>query len=63
MQAAEAGPGNTIEILAEDRQVTHLGERVFQSGKIRPEAIDLTADALSRTARTLHDLNSVSGSD
>ncbi len=56
MQAAEAGPGNTIEILAEDRQVTRLGERVFQSGKIRPEAIDLTAHALSRMARTLHDL-------
>ena len=53
MQAAQVGPGNTIEILAEDRQVARLGERVFQSGKIRPEAIDLTADALSRMARTL----------
>ena len=56
MQAAEVGSGGTIEILAEERQVTRLGERVFQSGKIRPEAIDSTADALRRMAETFNDL-------
>ena len=56
MQAAEVGPGDTIEILAEDRQVTRLGERVFQSGKIRSEAIESTADALRRMAATLNEL-------
>ena len=57
MQAAEVGPGDTIEILAEDRQVTRLGERVFQSGKIRSEAIESTADALRRMAATLNDFH------
>ena len=51
MMAAEVSHGET-RILAEDRQVTRLGESVFRSGQISPEAMDFLCATLSRMAST-----------
>jgi len=50
MQAAEVVPGSPGRILASERQVTRLGESVFRTGVISPEAMDLACGVLSRMA-------------
>jgi exopolyphosphatase / guanosine-5'-triphosphate,3'-diphosphate pyrophosphatase len=47
MMAAEVNSGET-RILAEERQVTRLGESVFQSGQISKEALDFLCSTLTR---------------
>jgi exopolyphosphatase / guanosine-5'-triphosphate,3'-diphosphate pyrophosphatase len=47
MMAAEVGQGST-RILAQDRQVTRLGESVFRSGQISEEALDFLCAQLTR---------------
>ncbi len=49
MMAAEVSSGET-RILAQDRQVTRLGESVFRSGRISKEALDLLTTILTRMA-------------
>lgn len=47
MMAAEVGQGST-RILAQERQVTRLGESVFRSGRISDEALDFLCAQLAR---------------
>ena len=47
MMAAEVSHGET-HILAEDRQVTRLGESVFRDGRISKEALDFLCATLAR---------------
>src|SRR5690349_5709029 len=47
MMAAEVNSGET-RILTEERQVTRLGESVFQSGQISKEALDFLCSTLTR---------------
>ena len=49
MMAAEVSHGE-MRILAEDRQVTRLGESVFRSGRISDEAMDFLTQSLERMA-------------
>jgi exopolyphosphatase/guanosine-5'-triphosphate,3'-diphosphate pyrophosphatase len=49
MMAAEVSHGET-RILAEDRQVTRLGESVFRTGAISKEALDFLLSNLTRMA-------------
>ncbi len=49
MMAADVIEGRT-EILAEDRQVTRLGESVFRSGRISKQALDFLCNILSKMA-------------
>ena len=58
MMAAEAIPGQT-RILAEDRQVTRLGESVFRSGRISQEALDFLCANLARMSETYSRLDVV----
>ena len=51
MMAAEVNQGET-RILAQDRQVTRLGESVFRSGRIAKEALDFLCANLQRMAVT-----------
>jgi exopolyphosphatase / guanosine-5'-triphosphate,3'-diphosphate pyrophosphatase len=50
MEVAETSPGAPMRILASDREVTRLGESVFQSGRISDEATALAATVLARMA-------------
>ena len=50
MLAAEVEPGGALRVLAEDRQVTRLGESVFLSGEIDEAAMSLTLTTLGRMA-------------
>ena len=52
MQAAEVVAGGPVRILAEERQVTRLGDSVFRQGRISDETLKLTTDVLGRMART-----------
>ena len=54
MLAAEAPakPGDPIVALAEDRQVTRLGESVFRTGRFSEESIALVCDTLRRMSET-----------
>lgn len=47
MMAAEVGQGST-RILAQERQVTRLGESVFRSGRISDDALDFLCAQLAR---------------
>ncbi len=47
MMAAEVGQGST-RVLAQDRQVTRLGESVFRSGRISSEAMEFLCAQLVR---------------
>jgi len=47
MMAAEVGQSST-RILAQERQVTRLGESVFRSGRISDEALDFLSAQLAR---------------
>lgn len=49
MMAAEIGHGQT-QILAEDRQVTRLGESVFRGGRISKPALDFLCATLAKMA-------------
>lgn len=48
MMAAEVEPRAPIRLLAQDRQVTRLGESVFRTGSIDPAAIDFLCTVLRR---------------
>jgi len=48
MMAAEVEPRAPIRVLAEDRQVTRLGESVFRTGSLDPAAIDTVCAVLQR---------------
>lgn len=48
MMAADVERGGRFQVLAEDRQVTRLGESVFRTGAIDKAAIDLLAAVLAR---------------
>ncbi|MDR3719602.1 MAG: Ppx/GppA phosphatase family protein [Bryobacteraceae bacterium] len=48
MLAAEVEPGGAVRALAEDRQVTRLGESVFLSGEIDEASMALTLSTLGR---------------
>lgn len=50
MLAAEVEPGGALRVLAEDRQVTRLGESVFLSGEIDEAAMNVTLSTLARMA-------------
>lgn len=58
MMAAEVNQGET-RILAEDRQVTRLGESVFRSGRIDKDALDFLCANLARMAATCSRLDIV----
>jgi len=47
MMAADVSHGE-IKVLAQDRQVTRLGESVFRSGRISKEALDFLCSTLAR---------------
>jgi len=51
MQIAEASAGGPHHILAEDRQLTRLGEGVFRGGELTPEATAIVFQFLGRTAQ------------
>lgn len=51
MEAAEVTPGAPTKILASDRQVTRLGESVFQTGKVSQDAIALVCKVLNGMAQ------------
>ena len=48
MLAAELEPGAPLRVLAEDRQVTRLGESVFRTGQIDEPSMALTLQTLER---------------
>jgi exopolyphosphatase/guanosine-5'-triphosphate,3'-diphosphate pyrophosphatase len=50
MLAAEVLPGVAPRVLTAERQVTRLGESVFQNGEISQQAMDLTCEVLRRFA-------------
>ncbi len=50
MQASDVSPGEPPKPLAEDREVTRLGESVFQQGVVSAAAMDQTARVLRRMA-------------
>jgi exopolyphosphatase / guanosine-5'-triphosphate,3'-diphosphate pyrophosphatase len=56
MMAAEVGQGPT-RILAQDRQVTRLGESVFRSGKISEEALVFLCAQLARMSAIYNNLD------
>ncbi len=58
MMAAEVTDDET-RILAQDRQVTRLGESVFRSGRISKEALDFLCANLARMAATYNRLEVV----
>jgi exopolyphosphatase/guanosine-5'-triphosphate,3'-diphosphate pyrophosphatase len=51
MMAAEVESGQQFRVLAEDRQVTRLGESVFGAGKISAEGIAYTCGHLERMVK------------
>src|SRR5438105_13345369 len=59
MEAAEVIPGAPAKILASGREVTRLGESVFRTGKVSPEAISLVAKVLSGMAQQYRKLEIV----
>jgi len=50
MEAAEVEAGGKLRILAQDREVTRLGEGVYRDGRISNEAAGLTCAVLARMA-------------
>ncbi len=51
MLAAEAAPGAPLKILGSDRVVTRLGESVFRTGRVSPEAMETVGKALQMMAQ------------
>ena len=56
MLAAESADPDGYRILAADREVTRLGESVFRTGRISPEAMDSVLRVLARMAETYRKL-------
>ncbi len=52
MMAAEVDRQGTFQVLAEDRQVTRLGESVFRTGSINQSSFDLLSTVLQRMVAT-----------
>src|SRR4051812_26842919 len=52
LQVAEVNPGSPVQILASDRQVTRLGESVFRTGRVSPEAMTFLEGVLTQYAAT-----------
>ncbi|MGA2434251.1 MAG: Ppx/GppA phosphatase family protein [Bryobacteraceae bacterium] len=50
MLAASVTPGSPAKILAAERQVTRLGESVFRTGNVSPQAMELTCGVLAGMA-------------
>jgi len=59
MEAAEVTPGQPVRILASDREVTRLGESVFQNGSVSEEAMQSTCVVLARMAELYRKLDVV----
>lgn len=59
MQAAEFIPGAATRILISAREVTRLGESVFRSGRISPEAMELVSTVLAGMAKQYSGLDVV----
>lgn len=57
MLAAEAEPGGAVNALAEERQVTRLGEGVFLTGEIDEASMTLTLNTLDRMVRAYRTQN------
>ncbi|MDZ7639810.1 MAG: Ppx/GppA phosphatase family protein [Bryobacterales bacterium] len=57
MLAAEANPGGGLRVLAEDRQVTRIGESVFAEGVVSQQTLDLVMSVLRRMRKTIDPLN------
>jgi exopolyphosphatase/guanosine-5'-triphosphate,3'-diphosphate pyrophosphatase len=58
MMAAEVRPGTT-KILAQDRQVTRIGESVFREGRVSAEALNFLCATLQRMAAVYQKLDVV----
>jgi len=58
MMAAEVRPGTT-KILAQDRQVTRIGESVFREGRVSAEALNFLCVTLQRMAAVYEKLDVV----
>jgi exopolyphosphatase/guanosine-5'-triphosphate,3'-diphosphate pyrophosphatase len=58
MMAAEVRPGTT-KILAQDRQVTRIGESVFREGRVSAEALNFLCVTLQRMAAVYQKLDVV----
>ena len=56
MVTAEVAPGHPLRVLAEDREVTRLGESVFRTGSFSRAALDAASTVLERMARTYQKL-------
>jgi exopolyphosphatase/guanosine-5'-triphosphate,3'-diphosphate pyrophosphatase len=50
MLAAEVIGGSPVKTLASSRQVTRLGESVFHTGRVSPDAMDLCSNVLAQMA-------------
>jgi exopolyphosphatase / guanosine-5'-triphosphate,3'-diphosphate pyrophosphatase len=59
MQAAEVVPGQPPKILGDARDVTRLGESVFRSGLVSPEAMEFSCGVLARMAEIYSKFNVV----
>ncbi len=59
MEAAELVPGLPARVLASDREVTRLGERVFRTGAAGEEALKATCGVLARMAAAYRKLGVV----
>ncbi|HEX8984993.1 MAG TPA: Ppx/GppA phosphatase family protein [Bryobacteraceae bacterium] len=57
MEAAEVVAGSPPRILASDREVTRLGQSVFQSGRISEDSMELTCSVLTRMAAAYRPLD------
>jgi exopolyphosphatase / guanosine-5'-triphosphate,3'-diphosphate pyrophosphatase len=59
MEAAEVVAGDTPRVLASERDVTRLGQSVFQNGRISEESMALTCSVLARMAAVYRALDVV----
>jgi len=59
LQVAEVTPDGKIQVRAAERQVTRLGESVFRSGRISPEAMEFLCGVLAQFAQTYRKLDAV----
>ncbi len=59
MMAAEVGFGGSLKTLAEDRQVTRIGESVFATGAVSVDTLELVTSVLARMRRTIEPLDVV----
>ncbi|MCL4855614.1 MAG: Ppx/GppA family phosphatase, partial [Bryobacteraceae bacterium] len=57
MQVAEVIPGSPARVLAAERDVTRLGESVFRTGRISPEALEFTCSQLRKMAAIYRQLD------